>query len=1196
MDHSTDNAFRNSKLKWLFLIQLLLVLLIPLLFFHIQQQQIAHDELLQLRILTQQKSDQIESWLNERVGDAQVLENNPLFINMAVQLNRDPHYPASEIEETFAQLQRRMAYESLTVFDQKNRPRLVLGNAPVKKLNETSTPTNAHNITTDWFRDADGALHMGIRIPLRDPNSFFVIGALQLTQAVATALLPKIETWPSSTTGFTLLLQPYDERVLAIHVPANNALGADIKDIPYPQQHNSLLAKALSDQSATLTVKDERQHDVFASYQPVAYTGWHVLLQKDQKEAYAPLYNQLIWLTLGLLFVDILLMLLLYMQWRQQQYRNALVLRQKTAEKDRLLRHFFELPLFGMAITHAQTGRWLRFNNQLCELVGYSREEMNQVEFTALLSPEDRESELPLIRQMELDLSDGFQRERQIQHKDGSFLHVLIDTHCVREENRRISFIVRVVEDISRRKASELELKKKNLLYNMLSHTNQAIVHCPSREILFERVCQIAVEDGGFSLAMIAQCTPEQDDVNIIHTFGDNSGFTDWITEQKRKDPTLLSRTGAMHAIAQQKNIILNDYLHETLTSPFHAIAEAAQVLSAGYYLIYEGGKLFGVLGLYAKEKDFFTETIQNTLTEVASDISFALDNFNRDQQLVASERLFHNLATFVHVGIFRLDPYGNLLYINEFGAELLQMPSQSQTALWLNALNNDDYRKIYQEWLPHLFSHGESEMECRLPLKNHKHKDSWLIIHARSETNEQNQIIGYIGTLTDIRKIKETEARLKHQAHYDPLTGLPNRILLNINLKNAIQSGSVNRKRVALLIVDLDRFKDVNDSFGHPIGDVLLQEVAHRLQQHLQMPDKISRLGGDEFAILLDDNPPPEYINAIATNVILLMKKAFRLPNDRDVMLGASIGISLYPDHGTAPQELLQKADAAMYFAKENGRNCFKYFSSELTGLAEQRLDMEFRLKQALDRNELRVYFQPQVEINSGRIIGAEALVRWQDPKHGLISPVHFIPIAEETGLIQQIGEWVLTETCRQGQRWREEGLPDLTLAVNISPVQFHYSDIYSIVSRALTDTGFPANKLELELTESILMSREEEAIDILSQLQAKGIKLAIDDFGTGYSSLSYLKCFPLDVLKIDKSFVDDIPHKKDDMEIAATIVAIAHTLRLKVMAEGVENMEQLNFLKEQGCDCYQGYLMSPPLPADEFAQLLQQHSKPTT
>jgi diguanylate cyclase (GGDEF)-like protein len=689
---------------------------------------------------------------------------------------------------------------------------------------------------------------------------------------------------------------------------------------------------------------------------------------------------------------------------------------------------------------------------------------------------------------------------------------------------------------------------------------------------------------------MIAKCTPNLDNIDIINTYGDNCGFCDWIAEHKLSSPTLIPRTGIMQAIYQKRNIVINDYLNELITAPFHHIAKNANIGAAGYYPIYDGNKLFGALALYAKEPMFFTAQVQATLEEMAGDVSFAIDNLRRDKQLVASERLFHNLTSFVQVGIFRLDLSGQLLYINEFGSALLQFATTTTPPdQWLQTIASGDRLKLQHEWLPHLLKTGESEIEVHAALANDQ--AGWLTIHAIAETNSDGQTIGYIGTLTNITKIKETEACLKYQAHYDPLTRLPNRILLAINLQTAVQVSQQNNNRMALLILDLDRFKDVNDSFGHHMGDVLLQIVTQRLQQHMKMISQISRLGGDEFTILLDNNPTNESINTIAEEIIQLMKKPFRLPNDRDVMLGASIGISVYPDHGTTPEELLQKADAAMYHAKASGRSCFRYFSAELTGLADQRLDMEVRLKRAIEQKELVVFYQPQIDMRTNKVIGAEALVRWQDPEHGLIPPFKFIPLAEETGLIKQIGEWVLQETCRQGKHWLDIGLPPLTLAVNISPIQFHYNDLFRVVTNTLHDTEFPAAYLELELTESALMDREQEAIDILNQLQAEGVRLAIDDFGTGYSSLSYLKRLPLDVLKIDKSFVDDIPNSKDDMEIAATIVGIAHTLRLKVLAEGVETKEQFAFLKEQGCDMYQGYLMSKPIPADQFEQLLREN-----
>jgi EAL domain-containing protein (putative c-di-GMP-specific phosphodiesterase class I) len=350
-----------------------------------------------------------------------------------------------------------------------------------------------------------------------------------------------------------------------------------------------------------------------------------------------------------------------------------------------------------------------------------------------------------------------------------------------------------------------------------------------------------------------------------------------------------------------------------------------------------------------------------------------------------------------------------------------------------------------------------------------------------------------------------------------------------------------------------------------------------------------VARLGGDEFIVLLEDIVQTEDAGRVAEQIITDLTKPFCLIQNDNVQIGVSVGISLYPQHGDSPELLMDHADAALYQAKDAGRGRFAYFSEDLTIAVRERIALETRLRRAIEQQELRVFYQPQVDIASGCIVGAEALVRWQDPVDGLVLPPCIIPIAEETGLIVEVGEWVLRETCRQGRHWLDAGLPPLTLAVNVSPHQFRRGDICALVATVLSDTGFPPEQLELEITESGLMENQENAVAILHNLRAQGVRLAIDDFGTGFSSLAYLKHFPLDVLKIDKSFIDDIPFYQDDMEIAAAIVAMGHILGFKVLAEGVETPEQLAFLQEKGCDMYQGYIKSRPIPAEEFAELLR-------
>ena len=455
---------------------------------------------------------------------------------------------------------------------------------------------------------------------------------------------------------------------------------------------------------------------------------------------------------------------------------------------------------------------------------------------------------------------------------------------------------------------------------------------------------------------------------------------------------------------------------------------------------------------------------------------------------------------------------------------------------------------------------------------------------------DDSEKITQYVSVFTDISKIKETEAELEFLAHHDPLTRLPNRRLLLSRMRHAMDVVRREGGLLALLMLDLDRFKGVNDSFGHAAGDELLQLVAERLTKRLRTVDTLTRLGGDEFTVLLQGISNREDAGRVANEIVTILSEPWFLSNSAEIRIGSSVGIALFPEYCTTAEEMLQQADTALYQAKEEGRGRFKYFTEELTAMARERIALEAALRRAIAENELRVYYQPQVDIRSGKLVGAEALIRWQHPQEGMMLPDRYIAIAEETGLIVSIGEWVLRETCRQGKQWLDAGYPPLTLAVNLSPHQFHHKDIAASVSQALLDTGFPAERLELELTESILIKRENDAVEKLHQLRTQGIRLAIDDFGTGYSSLSYLKRFPIDVLKIDKSFVHDIPLDKDDMEIASTIIGMGHNLGFKVLAEGVETIEQLEFLRAQGCDMYQGYLKSPPLAAEAFEQMLLQ------
>ena len=462
----------------------------------------------------------------------------------------------------------------------------------------------------------------------------------------------------------------------------------------------------------------------------------------------------------------------------------------------------------------------------------------------------------------------------------------------------------------------------------------------------------------------------------------------------------------------------------------------------------------------------------------------------------------------------------------------------------------------------------------------------AWFAIN--SVKDPEGRLTHYVAVFSDISERKAAEDRIEFLAHHDPLTGLPNRILLRDRFETALAQAARNRAKVALIFLDIDHFKAVNDSLGHPAGDTLLRQVAARLKGCMRASDTVCRQGGDEFLLLVVPVPDPRAASVVAEKVLQVLREPVELEG-HSLAVGASIGISVFPDDGDNFDTLLQKADMAMYEAKAAGRNGYRFFSSEMNANALERLNMQNRLRRALERDEFQLHYQPQVDLDSGRIIGMEALLRWTSPDLGPVSPGKFIPIAEESGLIVQIGAWVLRTACRQNRSWQARGLPEVPVAVNLSALQFARGDLLDTVERALDDSRLPARFLELELTESILLHDADNIMASLRRLKNLGIKLSIDDFGTGYSSLSYLKRLAVDKLKIDQSFVRDIASDPDDAAIVRAIIQMGHSLKLRTIAEGVEAVDQLAFLRAEGCEEGQGYLFGRPIPAAEMENLLR-------
>ncbi len=469
-----------------------------------------------------------------------------------------------------------------------------------------------------------------------------------------------------------------------------------------------------------------------------------------------------------------------------------------------------------------------------------------------------------------------------------------------------------------------------------------------------------------------------------------------------------------------------------------------------------------------------------------------------------------------------------------------------------------------------------------------------WFSINGEPLFDDKGNFKGYRGTGAEITERKLSEQRIHHIAHHDVLTGLPNRALLRERLSQAIADADADGTPLWVLLIDLDRFKFVNDSLGHKAGDLLLKTVAARLQGGLRERDTVARLSGDEFVAILGQRQD----EALSTEVVQRLMDKVAQPvslEGKEFFVTCSIGVAVYPGAGGAGQNLIEQADIAMYSAKKLGRNTFALYAPEMNEAAQERMRIEGALRNALERDEFVLHYQPQLDLKSGEVVGIEALLRWQHPELGTVAPDRFIALAEETGLIVPIGAWVMRTACAQNKAWQDAGLGRLRIAVNLSARQFGEADLVAAIGAVLADTGLAPDCLELELTESLFMNDIGVAVSQLHAMKALGVQLSIDDFGTGYSSFSYLRRFPIDVLKIDRMFVNDIASDADDAAIVVSIIALAHNLKLRVIAEGVETEAQLDYLRLHGCDEMQGYYFSRPLPPEQLEQLLRQGKKLT-
>ena len=606
---------------------------------------------------------------------------------------------------------------------------------------------------------------------------------------------------------------------------------------------------------------------------------------------------------------------------------------------------------------------------------------------------------------------------------------------------------------------------------------------------------------------------------------------------------------------------------------------------------IKSGSEIIGVLDFYAPKIAAPEPQFLRVLRLASAEIGHFYQRALAMERLRESEERFSSTMKLAAIGIAHVDDSGRFIYANPQLCEMLGYTERELLALTVKQISHPGDVTASDDLHARLRSGAITSFKLE---KRYVRKDGtpvWVGLTIAMKRNRAGAPLYDISVVEDISARKRAEERIQYLATHDGLTGLPNRAMFGQLLNLAVETSRRYERKFAVLFIDLDRFKVINDTLGHEAGDVLLREMAARLRECLRASDVVARLGGDEFVVLVQEVSDVGQVSMVARNILSSIMKPVVILG-QECRVTASIGVCMHPEEGQDEQSVMKNADMAMYLAKEEGKNNYQFYSSRMKAHSIERLALETNLRRALELEELTLAYQAKVNFKTGAITGVEALLRWHSPQLGTVSPAQFIPLAEETGLIVPIGRWVLRTACEQNVAWQRSGLPPVKMCVNLSMRQLNDEGLAREIESVLRETGMDSSLLELEITESMIMHNAERAVKILSTIKALGVRLAIDDFGTGYSSLAHLKRFPIDTLKVDRSFIREIPSDAEDRAIAEAIIAMGKTLSLTVVAEGVETPEQQAFLSDRACDEMQGYYFSTPVPAQEFAALLSSYT----
>ncbi len=738
------------------------------------------------------------------------------------------------------------------------------------------------------------------------------------------------------------------------------------------------------------------------------------------------------------------------------------------------------------------------------------------------------------------------------------------------------------------RMQAEAEVQRLNRLYAALSQCNQSIIRCRNEKELFGQICVDIVEYGQMDLVWVGLVDRKTQDIVPVASAGQHQDYLEGLYINALPDDPA-GQGPAGQVVRENRPVWMQDFMNEPSMAYWRDHVSRYDWRSSAILPLHKKGHVTGIIFMYSIHLNAFSESSRRLLLELMEDIDFALQHFEKEDQLQLAAQVFAQSSE----AIMLLDSSSNIVMVNKAFTHITGYPEDEALGKNPRMLSSGQHdRDFYSSMWESIAKEGRWQGEIWNRRKNGNIYPEWLLIQTMRDS--QNEVTHYIGTFTDLTERKETEERVQWLAHFDPLTGLANRTLLNIRSNLAISLAQRRHEPLALMFLDLDNFKNVNDSLGHGIGDELLKQFAERLKNAVRDQDTISRLGGDEFVLVLPGTDT-DGAACLAERILNVAEQQYNIER-HEINLTVSIGIAIYPTDGTDFDTLWRSADAAMYRAKQNGRNDYCFFTTEMQARSTRTLQIDNALRRAMEREQFSMVYQPQLSLEEGRIVGFEALMRWKHPQFGNIQPDEFIPIAESNGQIIPMGEWGLRTAVGQLKAWHEQGYTDLTVSVNLSAVQFRHPRLPELVMNILEEAGVSPEYLQLELTEGVAMEKPMAAIAVIDELHKRGIRISIDDFGTGYSSMTYLKRFNVYSLKIDRSFVRDLPSDPEDIAIVTAVISLADSLGMRTVAEGVETQEQLEFLHAKGCTEIQGYHLARPLAVEKIGKFLEKYMQKET